>query len=93
MEYFGRFFVKLGYFAAFPIVTLKRSSIYVKIGEFKKIVSQKEIKGHAPLILKIWDIILFWFWTNYIMGHFSGYFEGASTFLTPKLSLAALGTI
>jgi hypothetical protein len=23
------------------------------------------------------------------MGHFSGYFEGASTFLTPKLPLAA----
>jgi hypothetical protein len=27
------------------------------------------------------------------MGHFSGYFEGALTFLTPKLSLAALWTI
>jgi hypothetical protein len=27
------------------------------------------------------------------MGHFSGYFEVASTFLTPKLPLAALGTI
>ncbi len=25
------------------------------------------------------------------MSHFSGHFEGASTFLTPKLSLAALG--
>jgi hypothetical protein len=45
-------------------------------------------KGHkntnAPLILKIWEII-FCFWANYFMGHFSGYFEGASTFLTPKL--------
>ncbi len=63
--FFGGFFVKLGYFAGFPIVTLKRSSIYVKIGEFKTIVSQKEIKGHkntnAPLILKIWDIIFFGF--------------------------------
>ncbi len=61
MVYFGGFFVKLGYFAGFPIVTLKRSSIYVKIVEFKKIVSQKQIKGHkntnAPLILKLWDII------------------------------------
>ena len=47
---------------------------------------------NAPLILKIWEII-FCFWANYFMGHFSGYFEGASTFLTPKLSLAALGTI
>jgi hypothetical protein len=27
------------------------------------------------------------------MSHFSGHFEGASNFLTPKLSLAALGTI
>jgi hypothetical protein len=90
VDCFGGFFVKLGYFAGFPIVTstLKHSVIYVKIGEFKKIVSQKEIKGHkntnAPLILKIWDFIFFWFWSNYIMGHFSGYFEGASTFLTPK---------
>jgi hypothetical protein len=25
---------------------------------------------------------------NYFLGHFSGYFEGDSTFLTPKLSLA-----
>jgi hypothetical protein len=77
--YFGGFFVKLGYFAGFPIVTLKRSSIYVKIGEVKKIVSQKEIKGHkntnAPLILKIWDIIFL------VLGKL--HFEGASTFLTP----------
>ena len=41
---------------------------------------------NAPLILKIWDIIFFWFWANNIMGQFSGY-------LTPKLSLAALWTI
>jgi hypothetical protein len=27
------------------------------------------------------------------MSHFEGHFEGAKTFLTPKLSLAALGTI
>jgi hypothetical protein len=47
---------------------------------------------NVPLILKIWEII-FCFWANYFMGHFSGYFEGASTFLTPKLSLAARGTI
>ena len=48
---------------------------------------------NAPLILKMRDIIFVLFWANYIMGHFSGYFEGASTFFTPKLSLAALGTI
>ena len=65
MVYLGGFFAILGYLAGFPLVTLKRSSIYVKIGEFKKIISQKEIKGHkntnAPLILKIWDIIFFGF--------------------------------
>ncbi len=47
---------------------------------------------NVPLILKNWEII-FSFWANYLMGHFEGHFEGASTFLTPKLSLAALGTI
>ncbi len=54
-------------------------------------------KGHkntnAPLIFGNLGYYFFWFWANYIMGHFSGYFEGASTFLTPKLPLAALGTI
>jgi hypothetical protein len=28
---------------------------------------------------------LFFFGANYIMGHFKGYFEGDSTFLTPKI--------
>jgi hypothetical protein len=28
----------------------------------------------VPLIWKIWDII-FSFWANYFMGHFSGYFD------------------
>ncbi len=49
-----------------------------------------------------WDIKLpmyHWFWKFgrlfFVFGQirFSGYFEGASTFLTPKLSLAALWTI
>ncbi len=35
----------------------------------------------------------FFFWDNHFMSHFEGHFEEASTFLTPKLSLAALGTI
>jgi hypothetical protein len=56
-------------------------------------VVQVQKNTNAPLILKIRDIIFFLFWANHIMGHFSGYFEGASTFLTLKLSLAALGTI
>jgi len=47
---------------------------------------------NVPLLKKLWDIIFF-FWDNQFMSHFSGHFEGASTFLTPKLSLAALGTI
>jgi hypothetical protein len=38
---------------------------------------------NVPLILKIWEII-FVFWADYFMGHFLGYFEGASTFLTPQ---------
>jgi hypothetical protein len=40
---------------------------------------------NIPLILKIWEII-FCFWANYSMGmgQFSGYFEGASTFLTAQ---------
>jgi hypothetical protein len=54
-------------------------------------------KGHkntnAPMIFENLGYYFFWFWANYIMGHFSGYFEWASTFLTPKLPLAALGTI
>jgi len=39
---------------------------------------------NAPLILKMRDIIFVLFWANYIMGHFSGYFEEASTFLPTK---------
>jgi hypothetical protein len=35
-----------------------------------------------------------YFWgDNNFLSHFSEHFEGASTFLTPKLSLAALETI
>jgi hypothetical protein len=53
-------------------------------------------KGHkitnVLLFKKLWDIIFF-LGDNNFLSHFSGRFEGASTFLTPKLSLAALGTI
>jgi hypothetical protein len=45
-------------------------------------------KGHkntnAPLIFENLGYYFFWFWANYIMGHFSGYFEEASTFLPTK---------
>ena len=37
--------------------------------------------------------IIFFLRANYIMGHFKGYFEGAKTFLTPKLSRAQRGAI
>jgi hypothetical protein len=36
----------------------------------------------------------YFFWrANHFMGHFKGYFEGAKTFLTPKLSRAQLRNI
>jgi hypothetical protein len=71
---------------SYSIVTLKRSAIYVKIGEFKKIVSQKEIKGHkntnAPLILKIWDFIFF------VLGKLrSGQFRGQKSLGPLEISL------
>jgi hypothetical protein len=47
---------------------------------------------NVPLFKKLLDQIFFW-WENHFMSHFLGHFEGAWTFLTPKLSLAALGTI
>jgi hypothetical protein len=38
-------------------------------------------KGHkntnAPLFFENLGYYFFGFWANYIMGHFSGYFEGA----------------
>jgi hypothetical protein len=40
---------------------------------------------NVPLIWKVGDIIFF-SWAKFIMGQFSGFFEGAETFLTPKLS-------
>jgi hypothetical protein len=47
-------------------------------------------KGHkntnAPLIFESLGYYFFGFWANYIMGHFSGYFKGASTFLDPKIA-------
>jgi hypothetical protein len=41
---------------------------------------------NVPLILKVLEII-FLFGAKHIMGHFLGFFEGAETFLTPKLPL------
>jgi hypothetical protein len=42
---------------------------------------------NVPLFKKLWDIIFFW-GDNNLLSHFSGHFEGAKTFLTPKLSRA-----
>jgi hypothetical protein len=49
-------------------------------------VAKRHKITNVPLFKKIWDIIFF-FWDNKFLSHFSGHFEGASTFLTPKLSL------
>jgi hypothetical protein len=54
-------------------------------------VAKRHKITNVPLFKKLRDIIFFW--DNHFMSHFSGHFEGALTFLTPKLSLAALGTI
>jgi len=64
------------------------------LNQFSKTKSHKEvtITINVPLFKKLRDIIFFW-WDNHFMNHFWGRFEGASTLLTPKLSLAALGTI
>ncbi len=49
---------------------------------------------NVPLILKVLEIICFvWGKTYTVMGHFLGFFEGASTFLTPKFPFAMLWTI
>ncbi len=56
------------------------------------VLSKCTLTINAPLILKMRDIIFF-LRANYIMGHLKGYFEGAKTFLTPKLSRAQRGAI
>ena len=60
--------------------------------DLRELVPQMHKITNAPLILKVCAVIFF-IWANHIIGHFSGFFEGASTFLTSKLPLAALGTI
>ncbi len=49
---------------------------------------KERITINVPLFKKLRDIIFLR--DNHFMSHFKGHFEGASTFLTPKLSLAAL---
>ena len=98
MVYFGGFFAKLGYFAGFSphliIKTIKKlKKLKHKVIKLRALVAKGHKNTNAPLIFENLGYYFFWFWANYIMGHFSGYFEGASTFLTPKLPLAALGTI
>ncbi len=46
-------------------------------------VAKRHKITNVPLFKKIWDIIFF-FWDNNFLSHFSEHFEGASTFLTPK---------
>ena len=49
-------------------------------------VAKRHKITNDPLFKKIWDIIFFW--DNHFLSHFKGLFEGAKTFLTPKLSRA-----
>ncbi len=84
------------------IITFKKNFDWILCTFWKslKCMNNKDKKNflrtiitiNAPLILKMRDIIFF-LQANYIMGHFKGYFEGAKTFLTPKLSRAQRGTI
>ena len=46
-------------------------------------VSKRQKITNVPLFKKIWDIIFFG-GDYYFLSHFSGLFEGASTFLTPQ---------
>ena len=45
-------------------------------------VAKRHKITNVPLFKKIWDIIFFG--DNHFLSHFSGLFEGASTFLTPQ---------
>jgi hypothetical protein len=46
-------------------------------------VAKRHKITNVPLFKKLWDIIFF-FWDNNYLSHFSGHFEGALTFLTPS---------
>jgi hypothetical protein len=44
-------------------------------------VAKRHKITNVPLFKKLWDIIFF-FWDNNFLSHFSGHFEEASTFLS-----------
>jgi|LakMenEpi03Aug12_release.lakeMendotaPanAssembly.Ray.scaffolds.fasta_scaffold521943_1 hypothetical protein len=50
-------------------------------------------KNTIALLILIVCNVTFGMLAKYIIGNFSGFFEGAPTFLTPKLPFAALRTI
>jgi hypothetical protein len=52
---------------------------------FQIYAAHVQLTINAPLILKDRDVIFF-LRAKHIMGQFAGFFEGAETFLTPKLS-------
>jgi hypothetical protein len=54
-------------------------------GEGRKHVKKGSLTINVPLIWKVREIIFF-LRAKLIMGQFKGFFEGAETFLTPKLS-------
>jgi hypothetical protein len=76
-------------FFSYSVLTCKQKSALCRKPILQSIYV---ITINAPLISKMRDIIFF-LRANYIMGHFKGYFEGAKTFLTPKLSRAQRGAI
>ncbi len=78
------------------LATIKKGHLRAASSSYQLLFSRRggvwngTLTINAPLILKMRDIIFF-LRANYIMGHFKGYFEGAKTFLTPKLSRAQRG--
>jgi hypothetical protein len=58
----------------------------------RDLVAKVHKNTNVPLILKVCDVI-FCMLAKHVIGHFLGFFEGASTFFTPKLPFAALRII
>jgi hypothetical protein len=64
----------------------------ISLYTFLNVLRNGTLNCQFTAVFENWVIIIC-FSENFFMGHFSGHFEVASTFLTPKLSLAALWTI
>jgi hypothetical protein len=91
--YFGGFFAKLGYFARFSLNHYKKAIKNYKVKNLGHLVAKGHKNTNAPLIFENLGYYFFFIWANYIMGHFSGFFEGASTFLTQFRGQKSLGPL